>query len=363
MPDAMANKLNQLLERFLRQTPSHGIQLCVDSPQLSWCGAVGHIDRQKKDVAEVTPQHPIRIASNTKTFVAVAILRLLEKNCLNLDESISRYVSPNHCTIIRAAGYPLDKITVKQLLGHTSGLYDYVDNLFIQTWMEDPERFWTRTEQLQWAMDRGAPYGKPGEVYRYSDTGYILLGEIIEQLTGQSLGCALRELIDYKRLGLNHTWLESIEPAPGDALPMVHQYEKELDTYRLDPSSDIYGGGGLVSTVGNLAQFMRGLFDGRIFSDPATLKLMLSKVPASRGGPDYGIAPQIPGNYRLGIEVTDNGAVYGHKGHFGTLAAFIPPLNLALGLSLNFVRQGRDKDYRELLLHEILLLLGLQQKR
>ena len=104
---------------------------------------------------------------------------------------------------------------------HTSGIYDYGQDPAYQAAVNaDPAKRWTRLEQVRFAMDHGAPVGEPGTVYAYSDTGYSLLGEIIERATGAPLADAYRTLLDFEGLHLDATYLESLEPAPpGSAGP------------------------------------------------------------------------------------------------------------------------------------------------
>lgn len=356
----LTSELQQLIEHRLKKGQTHGIQLHVDSTkmQIRWEGATGHTDRDHNTQRHIlTPLHPMRIASNTKTFVAAAILRLWEEQRLELDNGIIQYLSSKHSSMIGKNGYNLNEITVRHLLSHTSGLFDYTDTtVFGGAIFKNPDRLWTRTEQLQAAMTAGKPYGQPGEVFRYSDTGYILLGEIIEKVSDNTLGLALRELLKYEHLGLNGTWMEIDEPTPVNIPLRVHQYEGERDTYPVNGSFDIYGGGGLISTVGDIARFMRGLFEGNVFNQSSTLKTMLSTVPAKRGGPDHGIWKQVPGSYRLGIDTDTQGRFYYHKGYLGTLAAYVPELELSIGLSLNIVRQGSDSDHRDIMLADLLNL-------
>jgi D-alanyl-D-alanine carboxypeptidase len=361
--EGLSNILQQLIEKTNKQGKTHGIQLHVDSPKIDiqWEGATGFTDRDHSTQREgLTPQHPMRIASNAKTFVAAAILRLWEGQRLELDNGIDQYLSLEHRSLIGQNSYDLDKISVRHLLSHTSGLFDYADTAeFENAIFKNTERFWTRTEQLQLAMNSGKPYGHPGDVFRYSDTGYILLGEIIENISGQSLGSALRQLLNYEHLGLNNTWMEIDETTPANVSPRVHQYDGEKDIYPVNGSFDIYGGGGLISTVGDMARFMRGLFEGHVFAHSSTLNTMLSSVPAKWGGPDYGIWKQVPGTYRLGIDGGVHDKIYSHKGHFGTLAAYVPELELAIGFSVNTVRQGSDNDHRDKLLNELLNLFDI----
>lgn len=354
--------LQSLLRQTIESSTTHGIQLHIDSPKLhlDWRGAVGFTDRNHNAAREIlTPLHPLRIASNTKTFVAAAILRLWEQQHLLLDTSISEYICEEHRRLIKDKGYELDAISIRHLLSHTSGLFDYADSVvFANTIAENLQRHWTRTAQLQLAMDAGDLYGQPGEVCRYSDTGYILLGEIIERVYGKNLGLALRELLHYDRLGLSSTYLEIEETPPSGLLPVIHQYDNTIDSLIVDASYDIYGGGGLVSTVGDMARFMRGLFTGAIYQSPNTLKTMLGSVAAKRGGPDaYGLFTQIPNEYRMGLDGGAQGTVYSHTGYLGSFVAYIPALDMAIGLSVN----QHDTVLRAELIDAILALFDVSR--
>jgi len=162
-----------------------GFSLSVQSPELGidFTQATGYDGLEKNHVLD--PEQPFRIASLTKVFVAAAILRLREKGKLSIEDPISKYISQEHITILKNGGYDPDKITIRHCLTHTSGLYDYAEGgpEYIEEASKDPNRRWTRTEQIQFAMDNGKPHAAPGEENHYSDTGYVLLGEVIEQGT------------------------------------------------------------------------------------------------------------------------------------------------------------------------------------
>lgn len=151
-------------------------------------------------------------------------------------------------------------------------------------------------------MNWGRPYGVPGEVYHYPTTGYILLGEVLERLTALPLGAALRQLINYHGLGLTSTWLESLEEPPpwGPGTRPSGSMLAEPRSRRTRPSKG-YGASGLVSTMGDLARFIRGVFtDGGVCQHDKTIDTMLTTIAAKRGGPAAYGQPQIPGIYPHG---------------------------------------------------------------
>jgi len=280
------------------QKPPSAILLMV-APRLGldWTRAVP--GPAHDDAVPLRPDGTLRIASNTKTWVAAAVLRLVEDGKLDLDAPIERVLSPSSVATLRAGGYRPDAITVRMLLQHTSGVYDYAsDESFIARVMQDPARRWTRAEQLQWAMTAGAPYGAPGEVFHYCDTGYILLGEVLEVVTGQPMPASIRSLLGFDRLDLRATWFETLEPEPAGAPSRLLQRSEGMDVARIDASVDLYGGGGLVSTLPEMARFYRALLQGEVFDKPSTLATMIEPSPQSLAGLRHGPGPPAAGRGR-----------------------------------------------------------------
>ncbi len=315
-----------------------GVALHVDSPLLGlyWEGAAGTADPEAG--VPMSPANPVRIASNTKTFVAVAVLRLWEEGRLGLDDAISERLSAQHLELLRDDGYAPSAMTIRHLLTHTSGLYDHGESeIYTQAIISDPVYPWTRTEQLRGAVEWGDPHGKPGEVYTYSDTGYILLGEIVERSTGRPLAEAVRELVGYERLGLESTWWEILEPKPPGAAERAHQFLEDLDVTDFQPFYDLYGGGGIASTVGDMAQFFRGLFTGGVYAKAETLDTMLTTVEGARARADAKQTALPPGAYRMGVWVVEveGFTAYRHTGFWGTAATYVPELDLAVASTIN----------------------------
>jgi D-alanyl-D-alanine carboxypeptidase len=276
----------------------------------------------------LTVDTPLRIASNTKTFTAATALRLWEQERLDLTAPIAGLVTPALNDLLLARGYDTSQITVRQLLNHTSGLYDHgSDPRFTQALFSDPGRRWSRQDLVALSMSYGGPQGAPGEKFLYSDTGYILLGDIIERVAGQTLAAAVREQLGLNRLGLTSTWWELMEPQPPGAPHRARQFLGEREATAIDASMDLYGGGGLVMSARDMARFMSALFEGKVFARPETLAEMTRPAPHPGGE-----------HYRIGLIAYGEGsrASYGHSGFWGTIVYYSPELGVAVaGVTVN----------------------------
>lgn len=337
--------LEKLLEEALydsfNQVPGVSMTVIAPKANVHWTGAKG-FDSVKKE-NELSPDQPFRIASVTKSFVATAILRLHEMGQLSIDDPLEKHISEQHLQILINGGYAPDSITLRHCLNHTNGLLDYAmgdSRTYIEMAKNNPQKRWTRTEQLQLAMEIGPRTGNPGERYAYNDTGYILLGEIIESKMDTTLGNGLRQLLRFDELGLQTTWLETIDSARS-TLPFVHPYFSNLDVLRWDPSTDLYGGGGLVSNTKELAAFIHALFNDRIYDQANTLDLMLA---APSYYPSYDIEEDRRyKDYRQGLWEVD---VYGmkayqHNGLWGSQIIHVPALNCSI--AIHYTKAQRER--------------------
>lgn len=327
--NAQTVALQEGIEEFLRVqplAPSVMAQVEVPGAALSWSGARGVVDRTSGTA--VTQQTAFRIASTTKTFTSAAIHRLAEQGLLGLDDAISKHLDPATTQLLRERGYETDKMTVAQLLAHTSGLPDHDGPEYQQAVLADVTKRWTRREQLLFGLDPFAKAGAPGENFQYSDTGYILLGEVIERKTGTHLGAAYRSLLRFDALGMRSTWMEAFEPAPPALANFAHAYGNNgLDLRMADATVDTYGGGGLVSTVGDLTTFIRALLEGRVVSQASLVSM---QTPAT-----------IPTVGR-GIYLSSLGAqsCWGHEGFWGVGMFYCPESRISVSLTINLAALG-----------------------
>ncbi|MCR4080428.1 serine hydrolase domain-containing protein [Providencia stuartii] len=321
------------------------IQQLEDLP----CGVVLYYHNQKKasistfcargsDLAgrPLTVDTPLRIASNTKTFTAAAILRLVEMGKLSLDDAISQHITPEFNQLL-CDSYATDHITIRHLLSHSSGLFDHADDHYLKRVLAKPTHQWTRLEQIQLYVRKKFPIVAPSDTFIYSDTDYILLGDIIERVTGQSLGHAVRELLKFNKIGLDTAYWEYLEQPTTDA-PRARQYLKEIEGTHIHASMDVYGGGGLITSSQQMARFLEALFNGEIFEKPETLQTMLS-VGHHVGAQEY----------RLGLmaSVVNGMTLYSHLGFWGSAAYYSPETQTS---AAGFVD---DRDSRETLIRVI----------
>jgi D-alanyl-D-alanine carboxypeptidase len=280
---------------------------------------------------------PFRMASVGKTFTAAAVFRLVETGAIGLDEPIGPLLTPETSALLTGDGYDLASITVAHLLQHTSGIYDYAfgdGSPFLVDALADRTRVWTRLEQIELAVSVGDPLYRPGEGFAYSDTGYVLLGEIIEVETGEPYAQAVRTLLDFDRLGITHVWLESGEQAPADLLPMSRSFFGAEEISDLDFSLDAFGGGGLAGTTSDVARFFDALLAGEVFADPETLATMLEIPNTNVAREEFGIllGDGAHGVYRM--DVADQ-TCWSHRGFLGVIALACPEAGVSVALTTN----------------------------
>lgn len=317
---SLEHQLQDVVATFLAENPAApGVVVYALCPalQLDRTFVAGTV--AKNDPAPLTGRHTFRIASNTKTYVAAAVLRLVEQGRLGLDDPLARHLTPEQDALLKGDGYDTDAITLAMVLSHTAGFGDHTnDPRFEEIIFGDPGHRWTSAEQIRCLVEWRDPVGAPGERFVYSDSGYVILGTIVERMTGLPLGPAVRRLNDWAQLGLPVTYWEVMEEAPAAAGPRAHQYLGEMDVTDFVPTFDLYGGGGIVTDVRELALFQRKLLKGEVFAHEETLAAM-----TGRGTPTY----------RLGLMVFDFGGrvTFGHQGFWNTFAFHVPSLDLTIG--------------------------------
>lgn len=272
-----------------------------------------------------------------KTYVAAIAMQLVREGKLGLDERIERYLGsePWFARLPNA-----HDITVRQLMSHTSGLVRWeFQPAATRVMREQPMKRWTPEERLSYVLGLAPPFAA-GQGWEYSDTNYIVLGMIIERLTGRPIEEELRRRL-FGPLALRNTITSDGPVLPG----VVNGYagpHNDLGGYdaslvagangpRLAVNPQLeWTGGGVASTADDLARWGKLLYEGKAF-DPSLLPEMLKGVPA-RLGRDT--------RYGLGVIIrpTPLGEAWGHSGFFpgyATEMLYFPTLKAAVALQVN----------------------------
>jgi len=247
-----------------------GAAVAIVDPDGMVSSAAGDAD---PDSRAMTADTPIRIASITTSFTAAAILRLWEAGRLDLDAPISALIPAEPSDMLGAGGYDPTAITVRHLLMHSNGMADHAETEAFQAAVfADPGRVWTKADQLTILLEATAPVGSAGARYHYSDTGYVILGGVIERLTGLTpLSEAMRDL-----LGLDETAIRWEGEPSADGAGRAHQWIGEIDTIFIHCSVDAHGGSGIVASVETTARAYAALISGSAFDNPHLLETMLT---------------------------------------------------------------------------------------
>ena len=184
-------------------------------------------------------------------------------------------------------------------------------------------------------MAGGEPVHAPGASQAYTDTGYILLGAMLENLTDMNMAKAVRVHSGYGALALHNTWWEVFEAPPIAALARAKQYYGGFDgdDFGIEPF-DLYGGGGMISSAADLAHYFWGLFHGQVFTANSTLELMTSEIRLSAGQPSAG---GLPLRHGLQAQVIEGEVLYGHSGWWGVTVYYCPQLDFLV--TVNWLQQ------------------------
>ena len=314
MPQKTAASLQSVLDADVNRFGILGLQVAFqDANGSAWYGVSGTIDPQRR--IPMQPDHILRIGSATKTFTAVVILQLVEEGNLRLNDKLVNWF-PDYQNA--------QTITIRNLLSHRSGIYEILENPAVRFSLFFPQKIWQPHELVDIAMQE-----KPHELgkYYYSNTNYILLGLIAEQITGQEMATLYRQRI-FEPLGLQNTWFVPYETTPAN---LISGYDRDLiplpGLYELRPNSfsaatAAFTSGAMVSTAEDLLKFYTGLFSNRLLS-PVSLEAMTTFYDASDPG-----TPQLTG-YGLGLfQLEINGEVVwvslGEFIGFMTIIAYSP---------------------------------------
>jgi len=344
---SLDQKLQRVLDNGIKKYNARGVSAAIvfDTDSL-WVGTSGI----SHDTVSMKPDMLFSIGSVTKNFVAALTLKMVENGTLSLEDTLSKWLPV----------YPYidSNITIRQLLNHTSGIYNFFNNDDIwDALKKDRNRIWTSEEVLEYIKE---PHFLPGEGWGYSNTNYFLMAIIIEKATGSSLSVQLKKNI-WEPLNLHNYYLWLADSIPdnqvhifGDDLMFGSSKSDVTFIPRASHESIIYGSGGIVTTAEDLAKWSYMLFEGNFLSEES-MNEMLDFV-------DFDPQSNMKG-YGLGVQLfTDVIIPNGKKaiGHGGasigsaTYMIYLPEYSLSVVVMVNEFPSNSVDFFAKELIKEIL---------
>lgn len=222
-------------------------------------------------------------ASVGKTFTTTLAYMLQDEGLINVKDRVSDYLSSDILEgifVYEGVDYS-EEVTIEQLIGHTSGAADYFEDpvtdgsSFKKTMLEDPDRYWNAKDLVAFTKNHQKAVGRPGDKFHYSDTGYILMGLVLESATGEHFHDLLHNKI-FEPLAMKDSYLmfhaKSAQNADEVILPI---YLDDMDLSTANVLSIDWSGGGIVTTTNDLLTFFRAFHDGELISKDAISAMTL----------------------------------------------------------------------------------------
>lgn len=315
-----------------------GIILLVDSPENKFLGSAGIENKESQNPMQI--YHTMPTASAGKPMIGLLALMLADENLLKLDDTLDTWLSADILNQIENSG----EITLRQLLNHTSGIFNYTEKGdYLALLIAEPDKLKTDIDFLVFGLNQPA-YFKPGEGIEYSNTGYLLIGLILDQVLGMHHSTALRERI-LEPLGMNATYYRGIEKDQGDFISGYHKFDDDDKIYNTKAYMEnvALADEPVVSSVEDMALFLKSAVADQSFIN--------ADIRA-----DFFGAQQLNGI--IGIETLNGNTIYGHSGMvhgYHTQNIYLEDKDLSITAFINCSTQPFCKNTMESFIKKILV--------
>ena len=303
-----ADDFQTFVEEKVREGFPGMIMLVKDSAGL-WAGSGGMADLFNEIAMKKC--NISRIASITKSFTATAIYQLQDEGKLKVDDLAAKYLDAELVSKLDN----LDACSIRQLIEHTSGIYDYDSDLtYNLDGINHPDQLWSKEKSLSYAYDKQALF-QPGTEYSYCNTGYILLGMIAEAIEGKEVQQMMQERI-FIPSAMQQTLFPIDYSHPDD---MVAGYDNRHGDGKLINSGKYafgyYTDGGMVTGVYDLYLYMKALYADKVLIDAASLQQMVTPNGYESTEPNANIIAGGPVLWQTpyGLAYTNSGGQYGYR--------------------------------------------------
>ena len=321
--------LQRALNVMSQEAGLPGALLTVDHPGYApWSGSAGNAAIAPPQAMK--PEHRFRAGSTLQTAVAVAVIQLVEQSKLSLSSSLDQVLPSSVVAQIPNAS----TITLRMLLDHTSGLPDCAENDFDKLMLANPTRSWSLAEYLHRSSSRPRTH-QPGKHWSYSNTNYLLLGEVLFFATGMPWRQVVADRV-FAPAGMRSSVLPSVGMVACSDCARGYERvgDQTKDTTEMDTSMlGAAGGGAWITTTADQTRFVKALFEGRLFKNRESLEQMLAFLSAP--SPVEGRT-----GYGLGVMRLEVGGVtyWGHLGGTAGFTAYMlyqPETGMAIGGAIN----------------------------
>jgi D-alanyl-D-alanine carboxypeptidase len=302
--------------------------------------------------------HAFRIGSVTKTFTGIVAAQLHTEGKLNTDAVITHYLPASVTSHIAYA----DHITVRQMTRHTSGIYNFNDSIayMLRRGVFSRRGDWPPLRELKYAFDK-SPRFPPGKGWNYSNSNFLLLGLAIDYVTGHHHSVEIRNRL-LSPLNLTNTFYELSEQPRGE---LAHGYEHLFGFWEdaTDWSPVVGGNSGMVSTVSDLATFVRAIAGTNSFLDEPTRMLLKSQFRTGNvdrpwypvSGYDFGLS--VARHSEEGVSLSDAPFFFGHAGGTSGYLCFVwhePERDVTVAFFgssslVDLLHRQRNDEFRQLL--------------
>ena len=274
---SLQTAVQKAVDTYSKQMNNTGILLLVSQKGKTYKASAGFADRKSK--RKVKTDDLFEIGSASKVFTGIAILQLIEKGKLSLDTKLNTFYKEGE--IKKLANFKgknyWDDVTVEMLLQHTNGFIDYLnvygDDAKSIKILGGKKKHYTFEQLIHQAVGFGDANFKPGEKFKYSNTGYIILGDIITKVSGDDWHDYMQKNI-LDKVGMQHTYFGTrLAKDLRDSMPKGHMQSKETFMAPSLASS----AGEIVSTLDDLALLMKSWAEGKLYTNPKTLEIQLKE--------------------------------------------------------------------------------------
>ncbi|NMP31834.1 beta-lactamase family protein [Thalassotalea sp. M1531] len=321
-----------------------GVILRVDTGQTQFVGSAGVTDTDTLEPMQNYHQQPT--ASAGKPMISLLVAMLAEEGLLNIDDTLDTWLDEEILERIENSR----QMTLRQLLNHSAGVFNFVDDeAYITMLLEEPERYKSTLDFLPIAYDKPAQFS-PGADYSYSNTGYLLASLVVDKLFDEHHSVALRERI-LNPLALNSTYYRGIEKSLGDFIQGYHVDDGERYLTKAHHENIATANDPVVSSVEDMGRFLKALVTDTSFISDEVRELMWGEQSLMH------VDDQVYYGLGISLETFQDTTAYAHAGlNYGyrTVNIYVKEKDLTITAFINCSTEPYCTDAMDIVVNNVI---------